>query len=1528
MAKYKISSIPQSLPKNQRGGLFKKKKEKQNSIINYTPPSDETMVQGIEPQNNLGYNFNAPALPTAESFPTYDIGAQDYGRERTAEEVANTFSEPFMWSHGETQPAYDYTYKTAINPLRNPITERSYKKSLERKLGIPYSGNAMEERTIQMPEKFFPDYFAPFTETGEPLACTDGKIAYKGQCITEEAYAIIAQRELEQEDFNYQTDKDERNKKFEVEMNEIKRKNKEWEDYMYDKKNEEYYASFDKSNKKDKIEPYETAWTGDLQYMVPVLDNKTGEPLIDEKTGEPKMQTAEESLKENFLVHRTKNGYTELYPLSTVYDRIVNNGFFNNEFEQYWGLDPKQVQAQVGDVIKQSKGKYDQTVYDKILNRSLERGISPDEAAETFSTKLGYARALKKEYAPKVQKDIDLAYDQFIDETLKNLQKEIGVKEDNTGWVTHDNSKKDDKQNVDFDFYNNFYKDDYDESGKLISREFDPIGQYAQKWIDSAPTQKEKIARWNKVNAIRNKDYSAIGKEAYDESLNAPLSGYMGDPFEGLSNQQITNTYGDRMQTLRSNQYKVFNDKATFNALGARQQAIKSKMEADLAEATGFDKDFTTFMSNRNKNDIYIAYRNALKDPNINEGDKAQILAALKKNDGAGAMDLIMNKEDNFFKSTYNDQLSSLGGMNQYYNMVTGDRVTAGKPAKEIGLGTKTWDCLTNPGDCLYYAMNGRGESMHGDWNISYNDRKEAERRFGTDLGTYKDVNPMSMALDIANTVNPLNWGDEMARGYQANGLQGLFQRGSDLTWDAAATAAMFVPGGQGFKLDRQAVNLAKSAETLNAVKNTGTLLNRTANTGQRLLNSTMKGFNTLERGLNASGMPGKYFVNYGRTMLPALTVDAVRPYGNFHEGIINLSEGNIKEGLGDISMGALGALPYGIKGLNALKTGELTPGLRRIYPEGISYATDAQSFKNFVKPEYRSIASQLHPDLRGGSDIEFKNLQNLITTGYKNIPFNAAMQTGIITPRYQLGRWSAGKNVFKPMSLQEMVTGTPKVVTTSPPASVLLPESAAASQTKGTKKLTGLFKGKRIKTHQTGGSAGNPVIDSLRQLGKKQYGGLPKAQGGGTGIVKVGNRLSNIYTDIAEGGNLFNYAWKSPAMRFDPNVRGYGTLLNVERMPESKAMFDAIQSYTPETTLNKIISKDYELASGPYTGRFVGKVDEQRKEILQNMMRTAKISSEDPMVLSRRIKINDPKLFSLESGIYRPNRPLSFSAGRDAIGNQEYSGGRDRLVMKLDPGQYNIFKNFYSDFTPEDLAAYENFLYQYGAGHTLHQFTTHDMIANNLGMAEFNRSSERELLTPYEAEFGEMGRVKNNFGGYDVIAQPIGLDITQPTWVRPTYDDLVREFDVEHQRKGLGFFNSEGEFINAANQGVVRDVTPDLDMTIRNRSFTPTAQDLINLSKGYRSWGTPYRNEGTIQSIYEGLNQGGNMTMPMVIQYENGLNRILSGNTRMDASKHLGLTPQALFIKAPFKKGGIAMKLSKKEIDKYIEQGYIIEDE
>ena len=813
-----------------------------------------------------------------------------------------------------------------------------------------------------------------------------------------------------------------------------------------------------------------------------------------------------------------------MYPLSTVYEKIVHSGFFNNEFEQYWGLDPKQVQAQVGNVMAQAKGQYDQTVYDKIKNRSLDRGISPDEAAGTFSTKLGYASAFRKDHAPKVQKEMDLAFEQFIDQSLKDLQKQIGVKDDK-GWITSDPSKKDTKQSVNFDFWNNIYNDTYDESGVLTNRQFDVIGNYAKAWINSAPNAKEKAARQSKVNAIYNKDYSAVGKKAYDESLNAPLSGYMGDPFEGLSNQQITNTYGDRMQTLRSNQYKVFNDKATFNALGARQQAIKSKQDADLANATGFNNDFAIFMENSNRQGIYNTFKDALKSGDITAEDKAKVLGSLKNKNVQQALNTLLGKSDilagsdvvnSVFRPTYQDRLSSLSSFDSYINKLDHNSkhsISAGTPTQEIGLGTKIWDVVTNPGDAIYYGMNGRGESMWGTSNKSYNERKELERTLGVDAGTYKDMGVTSV-INMFNSFNPANWVDELNRGYQANGMTGLGARSSDLAWDAAMTAATFVPGGQTLRLANEAAHLAKTAEAINAIKNTGTLLNRTVNTGRGLFNTGMRTLNTIERGVNSLGLPGKILVNSFKTSVPAFAWDAVRPGGDFNQSYNNFSEGNIGEGFEKLAYGTLGVLPM----LSRVPLSYQTPGGKTFglgnvgsqFEQGLQYAPNAKTFKQVISPslkkDYYALSQQIHPDkfsqfgqtAERAASAQMQNLKDIYSgEQFMSIPFNQNLQIGRMQPKYsfnmgRLGQLNYGQNVFKPMSLQEMVTGTPKVVTTSPPAPVLLPESAVAPQTEGTKKLTGLFKGRRIRIRQTGGSAGNPIIDSLRQLGyQKQYGGL-----------------------------------------------------------------------------------------------------------------------------------------------------------------------------------------------------------------------------------------------------------------------------------------------------------------------------------------------------------------------------------------------------------------------------------------------------
>jgi hypothetical protein len=63
-----------------------------------------------------------------------------------------------------------------------------------------------------------------------------------------------------------------------------------------------------------------------------------------------------------------------------------------------------------------------------------------------------------------------------------------------------------------------------------------------------------------------------------------------------------------------------------------------------------------------------------------------------------------------------------------------------------------------------------------------------------------------------------------------------------------------------------------------------------------------------------------------------------------------------------------------------------------------------------------------------------------------------------------------------------------------------------------------------------------------------------------------------------------------------------------------------------------------------------------------------------------------------------------------------------------------------------------------------------------------------------------------------------------------------------------------------------------------------------------YRSY-PEFRNEGTVQAIYDGFNNNSEMVLPIVIEYADGEREIFSGNTRMDIANHLGITPKVLLI-------------------------------
>lgn len=132
--------------------------------------------------------------------------------------------------------------------------------------------------------------------------------------------------------------------------------------------------------------------------------------------------------------------------------------------------------------------------------------------------------------------------------------------------------------------------------------------------------------------------------------------------------------------------------------------------------------------------------------------------------------------------------------------------------------------------------------------------------------------------------------------------------------------------------------------------------------------------------------------------------------------------------------------------------------------------------------------------------------------------------------------------------------------------------------------------------------------------------------------------------------------------------------------------------------------------------------------------------------------------------------------------------------------------------------------------------------------------------------------------------------------WIKPSLENLSQEYQVEVVLKGYHFVDSLESFLAAADKAAVVKVSKDLDSTIEYRSHTKSQDALLRLIKGYRSY-PQYRNETTLQTLYDRIGAGLDMTMPIVLKHADGTMRILSGNTRADVAMQLIGSYEALVI-------------------------------
>jgi hypothetical protein len=134
--------------------------------------------------------------------------------------------------------------------------------------------------------------------------------------------------------------------------------------------------------------------------------------------------------------------------------------------------------------------------------------------------------------------------------------------------------------------------------------------------------------------------------------------------------------------------------------------------------------------------------------------------------------------------------------------------------------------------------------------------------------------------------------------------------------------------------------------------------------------------------------------------------------------------------------------------------------------------------------------------------------------------------------------------------------------------------------------------------------------------------------------------------------------------------------------------------------------------------------------------------------------------------------------------------------------------------------------------------------------------------------------------------------------WTMPSLSQLKQEFKIEQEMKGNEFWEDEADFLNAIKNSKIVTITPAEDQDIDYRSGTESYDELLDLIKSYRSY-PEFRNEKTLQSIYDGFKNNSPMDLPVVIEFEDGSRQVFSGNTRMDVAFQLGINPKVLLVKS-----------------------------
>lgn len=228
-----------------------------------------------------------------------------------------------------------------------------------------------------------------------------------------------------------------------------------------------------------------------------------------------------------------------------------------------------------------------------------------------------------------------------------------------------------------------------------------------------------------------------------------------------------------------------------------------------------------------------------------------------------------------------------------------------------------------------------------------------------------------------------------------------------------------------------------------------------------------------------------------------------------------------------------------------------------------------------------------------------------------------------------------------------------------------------------------------------------------------------------------------NLYNTVATGESILPIAWKSPAVGLSKEA--------------SANMFKTILSSDKLTDAERALVLEYQYSSRPFTGRdWV--VNQDKRDALNKIIAKYNMNVGDDAIATRMFNPENESLGAIIQGknLNFGDRPTSFSIGaRGRYG----SGATDRIVI---PNRYlkqmgnNFMVNEYgpvSEKTIKMLPANEQEIAQNaGIYYFGKQFND---LPRPLGIEQ-----EREIIGT-GLNFNQIGKVKNDVGGYDWIVKP-----------------------------------------------------------------------------------------------------------------------------------------------------------------------------